>query len=311
MWDHPYGVMFHHFHDHDHAPGQGSISAEQLDELLGFVGVDRILPAEEWMTRALDGRLRDRDVCLTFDDNLRCQYDVAYPVLESHGLTAFWFVPTSVMTGQLEPMELYRVFRCGSFDNPSSFYAAFTAHLGESALAGEVERALEGFVPATYLQEYPVYTDEDRHFRYLRDQVLGPERYRGVMEEMLDAAGFDREAAARNLWMDDECVQELRADGNVIGLHTHTHPTNLVGLTAEEQRAEYAENWRHLRDILGQEPITVSHPCGSYSETTLSILRERGVRLGFRANMALPEPPSMLEYPREDHMLLIRAMQGQ
>jgi hypothetical protein len=76
-----HGVMFHHFHDDRHRRGQGSISAEQLVELIEHLGRNDILPAQEWMRRAAVGALTDTDTCLTFDDALRCQYDVALPVL--------------------------------------------------------------------------------------------------------------------------------------------------------------------------------------------------------------------------------------
>ena len=69
-----YSIMFHHFHDAHLPKGQGAISAEELTELIKYVGRDRIIPAKEWMRRAQTGSLSDIDICLTFDDALRCQY---------------------------------------------------------------------------------------------------------------------------------------------------------------------------------------------------------------------------------------------
>ena len=51
----------------------------------------------------------------------------------------------------------------------------------------------------------------------------------------------------------------------------------------------------------------MSHPCNSYNAATLSLLRELGITLGFRANMA-KLGLSELEYPREDHANLVRAL---
>src|SRR4051812_1212306 len=103
--------MFHHFHGGAHARGQGAISAQQLDELLDFVGAGRILPALEWQERSTRGTLAPDDLCITFDDALRCQVDIALPVLESRGLTAFWFVYSSVFEGVRERLEIYRHVR--------------------------------------------------------------------------------------------------------------------------------------------------------------------------------------------------------
>jgi hypothetical protein len=59
--------------------------------------------------------------------------------------------------------------------------------------------------------------------------------------------------------------------------------------------------------LLDERPVTMSHPCNSYNAMTLEILRELGITLGFRANMA-GGFASELELPREDHANLIRAM---
>ena len=84
----PHGIMFHHFCGGVHPQGQGAITAEELADLIEFVGPRRILPAEVWLVRCAGGTLRDGDVCLTLDDNLRCQYDIALPVLQAGDLVA-------------------------------------------------------------------------------------------------------------------------------------------------------------------------------------------------------------------------------
>jgi len=264
----PRGIMFHHFHndrqgfgptrqDADpprHPAGQGSLSAEDLAEMIRFVGLNRILPAREWLTRALAGTLDEADLCLTFDDNLRCQYDVALPVLRDFGLTGFWFLPTSVMQGNLERLEVYRTFRVKHFDHVDDFYEAFFRAVATSDCARQVEEALGRVHPSTFLTEFPFYTEADRRFRYVRDEVLGPQRYNRIMDMMIAAMGVELEELARNLWMDADCVRALHADEHVIGLHTHTHPTRLASLDRREQLREYRDNYMYLMELLGEPP---------------------------------------------------------
>src|SRR3990167_6501841 len=108
----PHGIMFHHFHGEGHYVGQGSISGREFEDILQFVGLKRILNPEEWLGRLETGQLKDEDLCLTFDDGLLCQFDVAFPVLEKYGLRAFWFVYSSVFEGKpSSKFEIYRVFR--------------------------------------------------------------------------------------------------------------------------------------------------------------------------------------------------------
>src|SRR5262245_4287525 len=127
-----HGVMFHHFHDSIHPAGQGSISAEQLTGIIESIGPERIIPARDFLLCARNKALGQGAVCLTFDDNLRCQYDVARPVLDHYGLTAFWFVYTSVLQGNIEPLEVYRHFRMTQFASVDAFYEAFFDTLRQS-----------------------------------------------------------------------------------------------------------------------------------------------------------------------------------
>jgi peptidoglycan/xylan/chitin deacetylase (PgdA/CDA1 family) len=300
-----HGIMFHHFCDDRHPRGQGAMSADELDRMIRYLGPTRILPARQWQARAEAGTLGPDDQCLTFDDNLRCQFDVAVPVLRRYGLTAFWFVYTSVLQGKVERLELCRLFRTVHFPTTEAFYEAFFAQVNGGPDGDEVRRRLARFRPADHLRDFPFYTDADRTFRFVRDDVLGPARYFDVMDRMM--AGLDVAAMARGLWMDASNLKTLHRDGHVIGLHSHTHPTRIGSLPADEQRSEYAVNHTVLTGLLGERPTTMSHPCNSYSDDTGPLLRSLGVRLGFRANMA-PAGGGPLEHPREDHANLLRRM---
>jgi len=307
-----HGVMFHHLHGGKHPVGQGSISAEDLANLLEFVGIHRILPAREWLQRAIENRLAPDDVCLTFDDNLMCQFDIALPVLQQFGLTAFWFAYTSVMEGKIEALEVYRYFRTTQFESVDDFYKGFYRAIDDFPEAAVVRQQLRSFDPATYLSECAFYSNSDRRFRFVRDEVLGPERYGAVMDHMITSTNFSHEELGRGLWIGTEQLRRLADREHVVGLHSHTHPTRLNRLSDSDQRQEYARNHACVTQTIGVPPRAMSHPCNSYDTTTLKILKELGIRVGFRANMIrLPEySDRALEHPREDHANLMKEMSG-
>ncbi len=305
----PHGIMFHHFYDHAHPKGQGAISANDLEKIIRFLGPDRILTAKEWAQRSLARTLRPGNLCITFDDNLLCQYDVALPILRHFGITAFWFAPTAVLEGNLERLELYRFFRTTTFDTIDDFYSAFFRTIEHSAYAAIVEPAMMTFKADQYLKDFTFYTSNDRRFRFIRDHVLGPDKYNNIMDSMLDAADFDRRTTGRRLWMTEAMLRELASDGHIIGLHSHTHPTNLAALDRNDQLTEYQKSKARLTEIIGSEPITMSHPCNSYNRDTIDVLKELGVKIGFRANMAMTEVPSDFELPREDHANILKLVE--
>jgi hypothetical protein len=62
--------------------------------------------------------------------------------------------------------------------------------------------------------------------------------------------------------------------------------------------------------LTGATPLAMSHPCNSYDERTLRILRKLGIQLGFRSNMAETEATDDLTFPREDHANVLAEMKA-
>jgi peptidoglycan/xylan/chitin deacetylase (PgdA/CDA1 family) len=295
-----HGLMLHHFYGGIHPKGQGAISAEQFDAIIEFMGPERFLPAREWLRRSTRNLLSPDDLCITFDDALRCQIDIGLPVLEARGLTAFWFIYSSVFEGVVERLELYRYFRTVCFPDIDSFYDAFDDECRRSPFAEEASRALSACSAEHYLSDYAFYSPRDRKFRYLRDRALGKEKYFAIMDAMVARANLDRQVLAKLLWMQDEDLKRLASSGHVVGLHSYSHPTQIASEPREFQLAEYAKNRDHIVHVTGQQPTSVAHPCNSYGPETLAILNDMGIELGFRADSS-GGPGSPLERPRVDH----------
>ncbi|MBF0272144.1 MAG: polysaccharide deacetylase family protein [Magnetococcales bacterium] len=304
----PHGIMFHHFHDAFHPQGQGSITAEHLMALLRSYQPGQWLDADDWLERAKTGTLEPQHRCVTFDDALLCQYDVAVPVLKQLGITAFWFVYSSVLQGNREPLEIYRLFRTVAFPSVEAFYRAFFKTATERH--PRCQPHLSSPTARQHLAAFSFYTVEDRIFRYLRDEVLSTADYAQIMDAMMDAHGFDVAAAARQLWMRDAHLLELHRAGHRIGLHSHSHPTRLDRLPRAEQFKEYFLNHTHLTRLLGERPRAMAHPCNAYNADTLEILQELGVEIGFRSNRATVAHRTLLELPREDHVNLLPGHTG-
>lgn len=298
-------VMLHHFHDGKRHPrSQGSIDAGQFAALLDHLRTHRrLLSAPEFLERALTGALGPEDTCLTFDDALLAQYEIAVPVLDAFDLKAFFFIYTSIFTDQPDRLEIYRDFRTLCFEDVGHFYRDFFA-LFERRYPTHHATYKTGY-PRDYLAAYAFYTEDDRRFRYVRDQVLTADEYDTLMDALIRAADYPLAERQRRLWMGPEQVAELAETGHEIGLHSHSHPLRMERLDPSLQAEEYALNQRMLTEICGRSPRTMSHPCGSYGADTLAILEGMGMRLGFRSSPDVPGSATLLELPREDHAELM------
>lgn len=310
MSEKAHGIMFHYFHDgKKHAGGQGSISAEQFDKLLDYYEREHnIISAEEFLNKSIHKKLSNKDVCLTFDDGLCCQYEVAYPVMKDRGLTAFWFIYTSPLDGIMEKLEVYRQFRFSQFSDIEDFYSAFFE--AAEKMYGKAAVTLEDYNSDGYLKEFPFYTSNDKRFRYMRDVVLGEKKYNSLMDSMIKEYEYDINESARLLWLNSNNIKELHQQGHIIGLHSYSHPTVMTNKDYEGQRKEYYTNKIHLEGIIGESIYSVSYPCDSYNIDTLNCMKELGITIGFKANMTdIYLENIQYEYPREDHANIIKKME--
>ena len=135
-----HGLMFHHFHDGDiHPPSQGSITENDFYNLIKFVKTKNILSADEYIYKFENSELKPTDTCLTFDDALLCQYDVALPIMEELDIKGFWFIYSSPFFGRPDPLEMFRFFRSQYFSHIDEFYGAFFRKLEYGVKASKLD----------------------------------------------------------------------------------------------------------------------------------------------------------------------------
>ena len=207
-----------------------------------------------------------------------------------------------------ENLEVFRYFRSKYFPTINEFYESFKKHLRASETGPEFEEKIKLLDTDQYLSSFSFYTKEDKIFRYTRDIILGPGRYNQLMSEMIRKSEMVIGDISDSLWNTPSNIKEMHGKGHVIGLHSHSHPTELRKMSKAEQSGEYEKNKTILTDITGSEIFSMSHPCNSYNNDTLEILQNLNVNFGFRANMDTGYS-STLEYPRLDHALLMEHIQ--
>ena len=122
----------------------------------------------------------------------------------------------------------------------------------------------------------------------------------------------------KKLFFQKDDLKRLDNLGHLVGLHSHSHPTLLEKLNYGEQKNEYEKCLSLISNILGKpknEIKYMSHPCGSYNNDTLEILKELGVELGFKQIMTIEKEKGMkklnnsfLEIARQNHAHIYKMM---
>lgn len=301
-------IMFHHFTDQKIYPeGEGAITSEEFEKILIESKKFKVIDANDWYYKYVSGTLTQNEMCLTFDDNLKCQIEIALPLLDKYKIKAFWFIYTSPFEGEIPYLELFRWFRLKKFNSAEEFYERFIIYC--SKLMGEkINIGLENFIPNEFLIDFPFYSMADRKFRFIRDHILTIDEYKLIMFAIMKDLSFNWNDVISNLSFNTDDLKMLSKKGHIIGLHSHTHPTNIAKLPLEDQITEYEINKNIIKEITGENVSCVAHPVNSYDDNTLKILSDMGIKIGFRSNAVLVDYKKKLELPRIDHTEIIKKL---
>jgi peptidoglycan/xylan/chitin deacetylase (PgdA/CDA1 family) len=257
-------IMLHHFHGGDHQPSQGSLSESQFKQLL----------------------IAEPDADLVFDDGLKCQYDIAFPVLKEMDRKGIFCVCTGHFEDKPATVEIFRWMRhkIGLED----FYKQFHEIMKPS------------FDDPSAFPDF--YTENDRVFQLTRD-AIGPTAYNMIMSDMFRSLqgyhGYSE--IANKVYMSQDDMRDIAQSHCELGLHTHTHPLNLSELPAAEQRAEWQSNIDWVKSLTSKMISSASYPSNSFNGVTKIILGSIGIPFAYRAD---EQHNGNRELPRVDHRAL-------
>ena len=245
--------------------------AAQL-ELLGrsweFVSRDELLAAV-----AGEAELPERACVVSFDDGLRCQLEVALPVLERIGVPATFFVAG-------KPLAEERVL----YVHKVHLLRERVADADLLALAGGAD------VPVDLAQEHYRYDEPDAaRLKYLLNMALPLEERERVIGAAFAEVFPDEAAAARELYMSREDVASLEREHAAVGAHSYAHEP-LARLDDAGLRRDLDAVATLLEEVTGTRPRALSYPHGTASTVDVRVARsaaEAGFRVAFTMERAL------------------------
>ena len=286
--------MFHQFSDGiNHKKSEGSINKDQLNKVIKFIGRKNILNADEFLNRFNENQLKKSDVCFTFDDGLKCQYEIALPVLEDFQIKSFYFVYTSPYAANPNLLEVSRYFRINCFNNTEEFYQFFFDNCNGDLNNFFKEKQIK---INENIAKFKFYTLNDIKFRLVRDEFLSKNQYNEIMIKLFEIKKFNYKKILKELYLDKNELINLYKLGNIIGLHSHNHPGKLNYLSYEDQLIEYMKNLEILSNLLeidNKKIKTMSHPCGEYNNETIKVLKKMNIELGFKQVMFIEKDKNM------------------
>ena len=206
----------------------------------------------------------NRAVMITFDDGYRDNFEVAFPILQTYGVPATFFVST------------------GFIDRPhAAWWDEISWMVRTAAQAGKPSMTLQG--ESISLTDAPINSVIRRCLNLYKS--LPTTRAQELLDELAATCGTGRCPSewAEAEWMTWEMVRQLHDSGMEIGGHTVTHPV-LSTMDVAAQEIELRDGKARLESILETPVTSFSYPVGqpdSFTEITKAILADCGYHCAF------------------------------
>jgi peptidoglycan/xylan/chitin deacetylase (PgdA/CDA1 family) len=290
-----YTIMFHNLAE-DSMARDGSVKKGTFFKILEYAKSSCAIQNPSTFVNHIN-QFKDisKNILITFDDGLKCHWDCAIPWLEELQLKAIFFVHTQPITDGYDYLICVKKFCAKFFRTQSDFYNLFN-HFYVKLHGGYEKIAF----PGDFLSEYTFYTPEEKMHRYIRDIVLSTGEYLRIIEMMMKEKKTSfRDLSDESVFLNADQIGEISAMGHLIGLHTHTHPTNITKLSFEEQRYEFGRNKQIIEEITNKKVTTASYPCGRYNADTLKVLKSLDLSCAFTSSTNHSDRNPLL-LPRQD-----------
>ena len=294
------GIMFHHFWSANYKKTPGALNKTIFkNKLYKLSKKFNLLSASNYLKLLESNKLKKNDIFISFDDALKCQVDIALPVLNSMKIKAFFFIYTSIFDKSFSRLELYRDFRYSKFKNIDDFYKDFFYILNTKYPL--LHKKSEQSFNKNFLKQFKYYSVSDKKFRHARN-LIGEKKYNFIMDQMIKNKKYNVLKKKKELLMNKKDIQNLSKNGHIIGLHSHSHFTDLNKKSFKTQFFDFKKNKSILEKITKKKIDVASYPCGNYSKNTINVLRKININFAMRADDIRQK--KNFEIPRIDHTLI-------
>lgn len=231
-----------------------------------------------------DSILPEKGVLLTFDDGYIDHYEVVYPILKKFGVQGSFF-PNGMAVKEHKLLTVNRIhfILAAAEAQDKYFYKGLVQEcfslMDESRkqnvrLKSNEEYYGELAIPNRWDPKEVIFVK-----RLLQNAL--PEDVRTVMAKSLfeKYVGIPEDVFAKNLYMNEEQIREMKQDGMFFGLHGYDHYW-LGKLTPEKMYEDIKKALDCFQDVIDRECWVMNFPYGNYSDDVLDYIRENGCVLG-------------------------------
>ena len=276
-----YAVLFHHFHEKNlFYKSPGSLGKKKFSQFIRL-NKKKISNSNNFLENF---KKTKKLISLSFDDGLKCQYNLALPVLEKAKIKAFFFIPTSNFSNKKLSFEVIRYLKYKYFSNVNKFYKIFIDHINrDQKLKKKIKKNTDNLFNKIK-SESPYYTKLDIEHKIIRDYLITENDYNKVILSIIKKKKINIKKIHKKLFMSKKDIANLFKLGHTIGLHSHSHNYQFHKLGYNQELREYKKNKLLLENILQSKINVASYPFGYQTANSTKIFQKIGIKFAFNKN---------------------------
>jgi peptidoglycan/xylan/chitin deacetylase (PgdA/CDA1 family) len=244
-------------------------------EIIGLNNLDNIIPSKSYCL-------------LTFDDGLKCHYDIVYKILKKRRIPAVFFIISQPLRDNIATLT-HKTHYVRSHMNSKLFYQLLKDFCSDNRIYN-----YEKVQNKNILYKYD--STLDSHSKYILNFVLNEKQRKDFVTKQFGRLKVSESNFNEEWYMSSKEIKEIIKDNFFIGSHTHSHAP-LAKINKELAFSELKESKSILENKFNCNISAVSYPQGNedaVSRREADMAEEIGYKYGFtverEANITIKDP---------------------
>ena len=233
-------------------------------------------------------KLPENALLLTFDDGYIDHFTTVFPILQENKIQGSFFIPGKTFTENvlLDVNKIHFILACAPIDELYSDVLNYVVYLIENKEYTEKTRE-------ELIKEYAVANRFDPKevifIKRLLQAVLPEDIRNRISSELFQKyVGIEEDKFAREIYMNIDQIKCMKRNGMFIGLHGYDHYW-LGKLDEQKMHEDIDKSLEVLSDVVDKDSFIMNYPYGSYNNSVLYFLREKGCKLGMTTEVRIAD----------------------
>ena len=115
-----------------------------------------------------------------------------------------------------------------------------------------------------YLKQFTFYSDQERYFRFIRNEYLTVREFTGIIDLMFSKFFTTDNEFLEKYYLSEKDLAIMSKNKMIIGGHTYSHPF-LNKLPSKKIRIEVKRNVSYLSSVINKKISSFAYPFGAFN----------------------------------------------